>query len=82
MRLPSRNLSIAITVAGVLVAAIAAGLQIVAAHELEGSSTGTASDFLVFLTSVLSSLQTAGGFVLAVGLVGLVWSVAAERGLT
>lgn len=80
MRAPSRNLSVAITVAGVLVAAIAAGLQILLSHELEGSLGGP-SDTFVFFTNIVSSLQAAGGLVLAIGFVGLVWSVAAERGL-
>lgn len=80
MTTPPRNLSVFVTLAGAVVAALAAGLQILIAHKLQASS-GDLGDLMIFLTSLLSSLQTAGGLVLAVGLVGVVWSVTVERGL-
>ena len=78
MRAPSRNLSIAIAVAGLVLAAVAAGLQIVLSNTFEAASDGP-GDVWLFLSQFVSSLQTAAGLVLAVGIVGVVWSVASDR---
>lgn len=80
MRAPSRNLSIAITVAGVLLSAAAALLQVLLSHWFDDTS-GFCADTWTLLSQPVYSVQTAGGFVLAVGIVGLAWWAASDRGL-
>ena len=80
MRTPSRNLGIAITVGGVLLSAVAALLQILLSHAFD-DTTESPGDTWAFLSQIVYSLQTAGGFVIAAGVVGLVWWAASDRGL-
>ena len=80
MRAPSRNLSVAIAVAGLVLAAVAAGVQILLSNTFEDASDGP-GDLWLFLSQFVSSLQTAAGLVIAVGIVGVVWSAATDRGL-
>lgn len=80
MRAPSRNLSVAIAAAGLVLAAAAAGLQILLSNTFEDASDGP-GDLWLFLSQFVSSLQTAAGLVLAVNIVGVVWSVSSDRGV-
>lgn len=80
MRAPSRNLSITITVAGVLLSAAAALMQVLLSHVFD-ETAGLRADTWTFLSQLVYSVQTAGGFVLAVGIVGLAWWAASDRGL-
>ena len=80
MRAPSRNVSVAIAVAGLVLAAAAAGLQILLSNTF-GDAAGGPGDVWLFLSQFVSSLQTAAGLVLAAGIIGLVWSAASDRGL-